>query len=116
LVASFLAILSSLSCSAQPTIDYGGTTLVGTSYQGSGVDFFGGIPFAQPPLGDLRLRRPVAKFELDEPEFNATVSGPICLQPVNASVDNLDEKSEDCLTLDIYKPSNVEGPIPVMFW
>ncbi|KIY67119.1 alpha/beta-hydrolase [Cylindrobasidium torrendii FP15055 ss-10] len=109
-------LLSPLACQPDhtgPITHLGATTLVGTSYTDSGVDFYGNIPYAEPPLGDLRLRPPVLKTSLGGGVLNATVSGPICLQP---EVRYGREKSEDCLTLDIYKPSGIEGPIPVMFW
>ena len=41
-----------------------------------------GIPFAQPPLGNLRLRPPVLQTRLDVSIFNATSFGPGCLQLV----------------------------------
>ena len=41
-----------------------------------------GIPFAEPPLGNLRLRPPVLKTELDVKTFDASNFGKGCLQPV----------------------------------
>lgn len=40
-----------------------------------------GIPYAEPPLGDLRLRPPVPKA-LDVPSFDASDFGLMCYQRV----------------------------------
>ncbi|KAL4248118.1 hypothetical protein AB1N83_014235, partial [Pleurotus pulmonarius] len=57
----------------------------------SGLEFYGGIPYAEPPLGDLRLRPPVPKA-LDVPSFDASDFGLMCYQrDLPAEV-----MSEDC--------------------
>ncbi|MBR9825682.1 MAG: carboxylesterase family protein [Alphaproteobacteria bacterium] len=78
------------------------------------------IPYAAPPVGDMRWRapRPVAAFE---GVYEALDFGPRCVQMTNA----LDEAeglepgqlvgAEDCLTLDIYAPPNA-ADLPVMVW
>lgn len=75
-----------------------------------GVVSFKGIPYAAPPVGDLRWRdpQPVKPWEgvLDAKSF-----GPSCMQ-----VDDL-PKSEDCLTLNVWRPAAVsDKPLPVMVW
>ena len=42
-----------------------------------------GIPFAEPPLGDLRLTPPVLKTQLNVSTFDASNFGPGCLQAVS---------------------------------
>lgn len=68
-----------------------------------------GVPYAQPPTGDLRFRKPVAVTP--GPTVNAQNFGPRCLQwfPTN-------DASEDCLTLNIWRPRDVTGLLPVMIW
>lgn len=71
----------------------------------SGVSFSGffGIPFAEPPLGDLRFRAPVPKKPWNG-ILNCTVFGPMCSQ-LGAGVFG----SEDCLQLNVFTknlPSN----------
>ncbi|KAK7034661.1 hypothetical protein VNI00_012303 [Paramarasmius palmivorus] len=69
------------------------------------VTFFGTIPYAKPPLGDLRWRAPQMLDEEASPNgvvFDARNWGPPCIQrPAVVGVG-----SEDCLTLDIWKPTN----------
>ncbi|SDU25209.1 carboxylesterase/lipase family protein [Halopseudomonas salegens] len=87
--------------------------LVRTTLQGDvkGVkesDFvsFKGIPYAQPPLGDLRFAAPQpAAAWTDVLEADSYASD--CPQ---TGVTN-----EDCLYLNVYSPLN-EGPHPVMVW
>ncbi|KAJ7292498.1 extracellular triacylglycerol lipase precursor [Mycena rebaudengoi] len=112
LVAS-LALLLCVNSQA-PTIQLGETTLVGRDVTLLRQDFFGGIPFAEPPLGSLRLRPPVLKSSLDPGIFNATSFGLACLQmgvPANLM-------SEDCLTINVFRPSGTpaNAKLPVLFW
>ena len=71
---------------------------------------FRGIPYAAPPIGELRLEPP-APFSSDTatgclaPAFKADTLGERCLQ-VNASGDALG--SEDCLTLNVWTPTLIE--------
>ncbi|KAF7762435.1 CAZyme family CE10 [Agaricus bisporus var. burnettii] len=99
---------------AAPQVKIGKTTLFGRDVTGLKQDFFGGIPYAEPPLGDLRLKFPVLKTELDSPSFDASNFGPSCLQP-GLPVPLL---SEDCLTINVFRPSNLlpDAKLPVFFW
>ncbi|KAJ6625127.1 esterase 1 [Mycena sp. CBHHK59/15] len=97
-----------------PTIQLGNTTLVGRDITLLQQQFFGGIPFAEPPLGSLRLRPPVLKRSLDSSTLNATEFGLACLQtglPLTAM-------SEDCLTINVLRPSGTpaDAKLPVLFW
>ncbi|KAJ7742577.1 extracellular triacylglycerol lipase precursor [Mycena metata] len=96
------------------TIQLGKTTLLGRDITTFGQEFFGGIPFAEPPLGNLRLRPPVLKTSLGTPTFNATEFGPACLQLGLA----VDQMSEDCLTINVLRPAGISAnaKLPVMFW
>ncbi|KAE9389992.1 esterase 1 [Gymnopus androsaceus JB14] len=99
---------------ASPEVQLGNTTLIGRDVTLLNQDFFGGIPYAEPPLGALRLQRPVLKTSLNTTEFNASNFGLSCLQNVLP----FSEISEDCLTINIFRPSGVtaNASLPVMFW
>jgi carboxylesterase type B len=61
-----------------------------------------GIPFAQPPVDDLRFAPPQAISYNASTTINATVNGPACPQPPSTRYGNT---SEDCLHLNVYTPS-----------
>lgn len=100
LFASLAELAWGKSVPAGPTIQLGKTTLVGRDIAFLGQEFFGGacchlppdtslsflqipgIPYARPPLGNLRLRPPVLTTSLDDNTFNATQFGLACLQLV----------------------------------
>lgn len=70
------------------------------------------VPYAAPPVGDLRLRTPVPA-SCSTTEIDATALGPACPQ--------LDENAaflgnEDCLHLNIWAPAAEASPRAVMFW
>ncbi|KAI0307297.1 esterase 1 [Multifurca ochricompacta] len=103
-------ILTSFHSLSSPKVQLGDTTLVGRRLKPSNLDFFGGIPFADPPL---RFAPAHPKFSLAPlRSFNARSYGLSCLQPVDADM------SENCLTLNIFRPSGIENvaSLPVMVW
>lgn len=73
-----------------------------------------GIPYAAPPVGDLRWKRPQphACWEDARPAIDF---GPICLQ---ADADGGVVGSEDCLSVNIWAPedASADKPAPVMFY
>ncbi len=79
-----------------------------------GVASFKGIPYAAAPVGPLRWRPPRSP-----PESSAIRSaydyGPACQQPVIAGPLPVGV-SEDCLTLNVFRPFEFEDPLPVMVW
>lgn len=72
-------------------------------------DAFLGVPYAQPPLGNLRFRRPLALNTSWEGVKEAKKYGSTCMQS-NFQGD----MSEDCLNLNVVRPSGApKGPLPV---
>ncbi|TFK20228.1 triacylglycerol lipase 3 [Coprinopsis marcescibilis] len=115
--ATNLAIGScvALCAFAAPEIQLGNTTFIGRAV-GPGVDFFGGIPFAAPPIGALRFQSPLLKKSHNYSRFDATDYGKACLQP--PVVPDLADTSEDCLTVNVHRPET-ENPgerLPVLLW
>jgi para-nitrobenzyl esterase len=84
----------------------------------SHVAVYKGIPYAKPPLGDLRWRPPapalVWKGIRDAREF-----GHACLQPPSQPTSvyygSMASMSEDCLTLNVWAPFGARQ-LPVMVW
>lgn len=79
---------------------------------------FKGIPYAQPPVGDLRWKPPVTAAGWSGVR-DATRFGPACYQPVprTASIyaDPPATMSEDCLLLNVWTPEKATKA-PVMVW
>jgi para-nitrobenzyl esterase len=68
----------------------------------SGVHKFHGIPYAKPPIGDLRWRAP-APVTPWAGVRQAKTFGPASVQTVGAVFDlRVDEQSEDCLYLNVW--------------
>ena len=84
-----------------------------------GVRSFKGIPFAQPPVGDLRWREP--QPVKDWPGVrNADAFGPACMQRLSPNADYWfrgDGMSEDCLYLNVWTPAKSGGEkLPVLVY
>ncbi|MGC0393641.1 MULTISPECIES: carboxylesterase family protein [Bradyrhizobium] len=71
------------------------------------VASFKGLAYAAPPVGALRWRAPQPTTESSEMRTAYDYGAP-CLQP------SLQDASEDCLTLNVFRPFGVDGPLPVM--
>ncbi|RFU80796.1 hypothetical protein TARUN_1453 [Trichoderma arundinaceum] len=124
---------------AEVTIESG--TIIGSAV--GDVEYFNGIPFADPPTGPLRLKPP-QKLSTHLGTFNATgvaklcPQGPIVTLPENpeqclvAKValvdaiidaitggdDDAPEQSEDCLTITVHRPrgTGAGDGLPVLFY
>lgn len=81
---------------------------------------FKGIPYALPPVGDLRWRSPMPLLsDATKPEHDARAFGPACPQVMEASFYNRGKmaQSENCLYLNIWTPARTtEEALPVMVW
>ena len=66
---------------------------------------FRGIPYAEPPIGDLRFAKPLPHPGF-ESVFNASQYGRACPQGLLGPLARYNEKlySEDCLTLNVFVP------------
>ncbi|HEY5948716.1 MAG TPA: carboxylesterase family protein, partial [Kofleriaceae bacterium] len=73
---------------------------------------FLGIPFAAPPIGELRWRPPVQAVAWTEPR-DATKRGHACLQLERGGLRK--DSDEDCLNLEVWVPPGADHA-PVMVW
>lgn len=82
-------------------------------YKGGAREFLG-IPYAQPPVGDLRFAAPVPASSIPHNTvYNATNWAPFCVQDQLAAGI---PQSEDCLYLNVFTPRYVKNArkLPVM--
>ncbi|WP_287153666.1 carboxylesterase/lipase family protein [Candidatus Solincola tengchongensis] len=89
--------------------------------QEDGVWVYKGIPYAAPPVGELRWKepQPVEPWEEVRP---CTEYGPSCPQPewpyqVQRDIFRITDQDEDCLYLNVWTPAkNPDDRLPVMVW
>lgn len=89
------------------------------SVLGRQVCTFFGVPFAQPPVGRLRFKKPQAIESSWNGTKVVTEFGNACLQPrANRNDTNRERIGEDCLNLNIWLPcnSNSTEVYPVLFF
>jgi len=114
-----LALIASTAFAANPlTIKTDKGKVEGTLTTDGQIRAFKGIPYAAPPVGNLRWQapQPAAKWHgvLAAHDF-----GHRCIQ-TNVAPDMTFRDpgpSEDCLTLNVWTPANAKpGSLPVMVW
>ncbi|PIO72429.1 hypothetical protein TELCIR_05643 [Teladorsagia circumcincta] len=91
---------------------------------GRHIQIFRGIPYAEPPLGNLRFAKPVKKARWHQ-ELSAVEYGPPCIQFMDFhrydkfSAQNMKRQSEDCLYLNVFSPYDHEDEsktFPIIVW
>ena len=85
------------------------------SQRTEGILYWEDIPYALPPLGNLRWKAPIAfvakDFHINPKENN------FCHQEVGGQIQEINQAgTEDCLYLDIRAPHRDRDNLPVMFW
>ncbi|RSL42796.1 hypothetical protein CEP54_015350 [Fusarium duplospermum] len=105
----------------KPTIHLQNGTLVGVHNPDFNQDFFLGVPFAQPPIGDLRFAKPAPPVAWTGVK-TATEYGPSCignsLGLAGFSQNTTSVMSEDCLHINIARPTGISkhSKLPVLAW
>lgn len=108
-----LSAPSHMHAQTQPTVITPQGTLAGAL--DDGILVFKNIPYAAPPVGELRWRepQPPASWEgtRDATQFGfACIQAPVPTEPVGT-------QSEDCLNLNVWTPAiNPTSTLPVMVW
>src|SRR5437870_2943648 len=109
-----ISILLAVSApAADPTLAVTAGKIRGSLLDQGGAAFKG-IPFAQPPVDDLRWRepQPVKSWTAIR---DATAFGAPCAQNSGGRV--LENSQEDCLFLNVWTPEwPAKSRLPVMFW
>lgn len=110
--------LAFVSAPAAATISQAQTTAGAVQGEAvGGIGEFKGIPFAAPPVGELRWKAP----QPAQPWQGARKSvafGPACMQgPILAQMGSTAAQSEDCLYIDVWTPANTPTDrLPVIAW
>ncbi|MED0771048.1 carboxylesterase/lipase family protein [Bacillus siamensis] len=86
---------------------------------GRGVRTWKGIPYAKPPVGELRFKAPEPPAPWDGVK-HADSFGPVCPQPADllsmSFSGDVPPQSEDCLYLNVFAPESEGVKRPVMVW
>lgn len=86
-------------------------------YIDKSIEVFKGIPYAEPPIGDLRFNAPMSKKSWSG-VLEATNFGPVAPQPPSPFTPQPapPQSEEGCLTLNIWTPGTDDKKRPVMLW
>ncbi|KAF4450790.1 hypothetical protein F53441_6122 [Fusarium austroafricanum] len=107
-LATVVALLSEGVLSRQaPTVRVKNGTLEGKYVAGLDQELFLGVPFAQPPVGQLRLQNPQSlnsTFKVKK----VTKYADSCVGYGNSPDQGSATFSEDCLTLNVVRPAGVK--------
>ncbi|KAJ7211466.1 Alpha/Beta hydrolase protein [Mycena rebaudengoi] len=120
-VLSSVFALAAVAVAKQPSVTIKNGTVRGIFLPQFGQDLFLGIPFAQPPVGNLRLALPQS-INTSFGTLDATAYGPHCFSSFTTGFvcdDNSGYVSaEDCLTLNVIRPHGIpeRAPVPVLVW
>ena len=93
-----------------PGIESSAGCIEGFSFQG--MSMFLGIPYAEPPVGDLRWKRPVPIASWESTIHSDTLSQPCVQYNLSGGVVG----SEDCLTLNVFRPQENDESLPILFF
>lgn len=115
LFAALLTCLTTMPSLAQVKTTAG--VVEGDTAAGGAVRVFKGIPYAAPPVGDLRWKAP-QPVQPWTGVRRATEYGPRCHQgPIFGDMVFRSDPSEDCLSLNVWVPAKPgASPLPVMVW
>ncbi|KAJ6634299.1 Juvenile hormone esterase [Pseudolycoriella hygida] len=115
LLATFSIPIYCVPVCENPTICYTDGCIQGKVFQEELYEAYLGIPYAQPPVGNLRFSNPIPVKPWSG-LLNATVTKPDCIQKNVLLPNAVASGSEDCLYLNVYRPVNIPATkrLPVM--
>jgi para-nitrobenzyl esterase len=113
--AAYAALILALTATlAQAQVKTATGLVKGKPVADGAVTVYLGVPYAAPPVGDLRWRAPQPPTPW-EGVRDATDTPAACLQPKMFDDINFARLSEDCLTLNVWAPAKAHHA-PVMVW
>ncbi|XP_054161558.1 acetylcholinesterase-1-like [Oppia nitens] len=136
LLSSLLLVISSyvsavVDINTTSGVVRGQTIHIQTKLLDAKIDQWLGIPYAEPPVGDLRFTYPVP-YKYRKDVIDATKAKSSCMQPFSETERHLYGDltlSEDCLFINIWRPTSIpptnkqeaasrddDNLKPVMFW
>jgi para-nitrobenzyl esterase len=113
-----LSTLSAFASSSEIFVVKTSTGRIRGAARASGGAEFLGIPYAQPPVGNLRWHEPVEVKPWSEVRDASTFGAP-CAQPILGDWNRRDAETskEDCLFLNVITPQwPLKSKLPVMLW
>jgi para-nitrobenzyl esterase len=118
-MAGFAALAAHAAAPPPPRASLADGWIEGRYAQADAValEVFQGIPYAAPPLGDLRWKPPQPAAAWNGVR-EAKRFGPRCMQlPLFGDMQfRSDGMSEDCLYLNVWKPAGASGKLPVLVY
>ncbi|ROW17618.1 hypothetical protein VPNG_00819 [Cytospora leucostoma] len=113
--AAYAVVLPRNVSSSAPVVNIKNGSYYGVHSSEYDQDFFFGVPFAQPPVGDLRLRQPQSLNTTWTGVRNATEIQPECYGYGPDQWRWGNRVSEDCLTTNIIRPAGIstDAALPV---
>ena len=119
------AVLASCGRAEVPVLEVEGGKIAGMVGETEGVAVYMGIPYAAPPVGELRWKKPQSVVAW-EGVRDCTKPGPASLQADRQEgsfywkefyQEGDPERSEDCLYLNVWTPAaGTDEKLPVMLW
>ena len=131
-IFTFLLTISlNASIDSYPTVIVQETKFIGDIHPDNKVEMFLGLPFAKPPTGEFRWKKPEAWEPLQSSEILVKNFKPACYQNQrivdwykrliedfggNPSNFDIPEFSEDCLYLNLWRPRGSHTNLPVIVY
>ncbi|RUS81948.1 hypothetical protein EGW08_010293 [Elysia chlorotica] len=129
LLGGAVLIFSSETLAGQPVLSTTLGDVIGLDNENvdQTIETYYGIPFAKPPIGNLRFRAPQAAESWGAQPLNGTVKPRSCWQAIDKAFDRFEgvemwnpdtELSEDCLYLNVWRraPQIGDSPKTIMVW